>query len=77
MSNDMRSQVTSATRICLVTGRIGACSHVECSSGKTIAQVQPAKAYSEGGLMASFLSKHEHNKFRQSTLGFKNRKTAG
>jgi hypothetical protein len=39
------------------------CEHAECIYGKPIAQTQPAKAFSQGGLLAKHQSKTEHAKF--------------
>lgn len=55
-----------AGRVCLFTRMEDNCKHPECVSGKTAAQAQPAKAFSQGGLMASLQARSDHYRFRES-----------
>lgn len=57
-----------AGRVCLFTRLEDFCSHPECTQGKTVAQAQPAKAFSRGGMLASLTERSTHYEYREKMV---------
>lgn len=59
---------SGAGRVCLFTKMEDFCSHPECTIGKTIAQAQPAKAFSRGGMLASLNERATYYEYREKVV---------